>query len=39
MICVGFKYFQGEKVSDVVEIYNICFEVQVVNIERLYLVF
>lgn len=37
MICAGPKHIQGEKVSDAVETYNICSEVQVVNTERSHL--
>lgn len=37
MICAGPKHIQGEKVSDAVETYNICSEVQVVNTEKSYL--
>ncbi|XP_036728233.1 leucine-rich repeat transmembrane neuronal protein 4 [Balaenoptera musculus] len=38
MICAGPKHIQGEKVSDAVETYNICSEVQVVNTEKSQLV-
>uniref|UniRef100_A0A8C3XDB4 Leucine rich repeat transmembrane neuronal 4 n=1 Tax=Catagonus wagneri TaxID=51154 RepID=A0A8C3XDB4_9CETA len=38
MICAGPKHIQGEKVSDAVETYNICSEVQVVNTEKSHLV-
>ncbi|XP_055972589.1 leucine-rich repeat transmembrane neuronal protein 4 isoform X1 [Sorex fumeus] len=38
MICAGPKHMQGEKVSDAVETYNICSEVQVTNTERSHLV-
>nr|XP_045361011.1 leucine-rich repeat transmembrane neuronal protein 4 isoform X1 [Camelus bactrianus] len=37
MICAGPKHIQGEKLSDAVETYNICSEVQVVNTEKSHL--
>uniref|UniRef100_K7EZ21 Leucine rich repeat transmembrane neuronal 4 n=1 Tax=Pelodiscus sinensis TaxID=13735 RepID=K7EZ21_PELSI len=36
MICAGPKQIQGEKVTDAVETYNICAEIQVVVTERAY---